>query len=85
MSWRIYLVETFLQAAYLFDDGRLLLHLNYSGDNNEITAQVAEQVLKEGADLCSDFAPPSPPNSQPDPGYSGTRLIHIYVTGGRAS
>lgn len=24
-------------------------------------------------------------NSQPDPGYSGTRLIHIYVTGGRAS
>ena len=62
VSWRIYLVETFLKAAYLFDDGRLLLHLNYSGDNNEITAQVAEQVLKEGADLCSDFAPPSPPN-----------------------
>lgn len=24
-------------------------------------------------------------NSQPDPGYSGIRLIHIYVTGGRAS
>lgn len=31
-GWRIFLVETFLQAAYLYDDGRLLLHLNFSSD-----------------------------------------------------
>lgn len=60
-SWRIYLVETFLGAAYLFDDGRLLLQLNYSGDNNTITAQIAEQAVSEGEALCSDFAPSCPP------------------------
>ena len=62
VSWRIYLIETFLQAAYLFDDGKLLLHLNYSGDDSKITVQIAEQAVTEGALLCSAFAPPCPPN-----------------------
>ncbi len=56
VAWRIYLVETFLQAAYLFDDGRLLLHLNFSGSNNKITVKIAEKVVNEGEELCSNFA-----------------------------
>ncbi len=60
VAWRIYLVETFLQAAYLFDDGRLLLHLNFSGSNNKITVKIAEKVVNEGVELCSNFAPSAP-------------------------
>ena len=58
---RIYLVETFLQAAYLYDDGRVLLHLNYSGNNNKISVKIAEKVVNEGEELCSNFAPFSAP------------------------
>lgn len=61
ICWRIYLVDTFLQAAYLYDDGRLILHLNYSGDDNKITTQIAEEAIREGEALCSNFAPSSPP------------------------
>ena len=61
-AWRIYLVETFLQAAYLFDDGRLILTLNYGGKNNKITVQIAEKAVNEGEALCSNLAPLSPPD-----------------------
>ncbi len=61
VAWRIYLVDTFLQAAYLFDDGRVLLHLNYSGNNNKVSVKIAEKVVNEGEELCSNFAPFSAP------------------------
>ena len=61
VAWRIFIVETFLQAAYLYDDGRLILTLNYGGKNNKITVQIAEKAVSEGEPLCSNFAPPSPP------------------------
>lgn len=55
--WRIFIVETFLQAAFLCDDGRLLLHLNFNGKDNKITIQLAEQAVAEGEVLGSSFAP----------------------------
>lgn len=55
-AWRIYLVDTFLQAAYLYDDGRLLLHLNVGGDVGKISVQTAEDATASGVPLCSDFA-----------------------------
>lgn len=61
-AWRIFIVETFLQAAYLYDDGRLLLHLNFGGKNNTVTLKVAEQVVSEGEALCSSFSPSGAPN-----------------------
>jgi len=62
-EWRIFLVETFLQAAYLYDDGRLLLQLNYGGPNNTVSLELAEQVVDEGDVLGgSSFAPNRPPN-----------------------
>ena len=55
--WRIFIVETFLQAAYLFDDGRLLMHLNFGGKSDTITAKMAETVVSEGEPVCSHSAP----------------------------
>lgn len=62
VGWRIYIVETFLQAAYLYDDGRLLLHLNFGGENNTITLQLAEKAVENGDLLCSNSAPSGAPN-----------------------
>lgn len=61
---RIFLVDTFLRAAYLYDDGRLLLHLNHSGDKNRISLKIAEGVIQKGKALCSSFAPPTPPRKR---------------------
>ncbi len=62
VGWRIYIVETFLQAAYLYDDGRLLLHLNFGGKNNTISLKLAEKAVSDGEALCSSFAPSGAPN-----------------------
>lgn len=56
VGWRIHIVETFLQAAYLYDDGRLLLHLNFGGEKNKITVKIAEEVIANGEPLCSNSA-----------------------------
>lgn len=61
VSWRIYLVDTLLQAVYLYDDGKMLLHLNFSGDNNKISVQMAEQAVADGVDLGSYSASIAPP------------------------
>lgn len=61
-AWRIFLVETFLQAAYLYDDGRLLMQLNHGGPNNTVSVEIAEQVVDEGEELLgSSAAPRCPP------------------------
>lgn len=62
MSWRIFLVDTFLQAAYLYDDGRLLLQLNYSGDNSRLGVDLLSEAFDQGDNVkCSNFALSSPP------------------------
>lgn len=58
---RIFLVETFLQAAWLFDDGRLILQLNFGGKNSQISVQLAKQAVAEGEVLGSCFAPSGAP------------------------
>lgn len=66
VSWRIFIVETFLKAAYLYDDDRLILVINYGGKNNRITVKLAEKAVKDGDPLCSKFAPLTPPISSPN-------------------
>ena len=51
----IYIVETFLQAVYLYDDGRLLLRLNYGDKNNEVSLKAVEETVAEGEQLSSMF------------------------------
>ena len=55
-EWRKYLVRDFLQAVYLFDDGHLIMQLNYSGEANTISVDLLNEV--EG----SFFASSSPPD-----------------------
>ena len=62
IGWRIFIVDTFLQAAYLYDDGRLLLHLNFGGRNNQITLKLVEEAASDGSALGSSFAPSGAPN-----------------------
>lgn len=62
VAWRIFIVETFLKAAYLYDDGRLIMDLNFGGDKGRITLQLAEQAVSEGEVLCSNFASSGVPN-----------------------
>ena len=62
-EWRVYFVDTLLRAAYLFDDGRLLLVLNHSGKNNKVTLMLALDVIEKGRALCSSFASPTPPKT----------------------
>lgn len=50
-KWRSYLIRTFLDKAYIFDDGRLFLHLNYSGDCNEISVNLLEAAVEQDAPL----------------------------------
>ncbi len=57
VSWRIYIVETFLQAVYVYDDGKLLLQLNFNGHSKKISLPEAEKVAESGSMICSDFAP----------------------------
>lgn len=59
--WKNFLIDTFLQAAYLYDDGRLLLSLNFSGKNNKINIKIAEKATTEGDILCSAFKPDGEP------------------------
>lgn len=62
IEWRIYIVDTFLKAVYLFDDGRLILHLNFSGDKSAVSLKIAESAIVDGETLCSDFAPSGVPH-----------------------
>lgn len=63
VGWRIFIVETFLQAAYLYDDGRLILHLNYGGQNSAISLQLAERSVSEGEAIGSSIAQTGAPDS----------------------
>lgn len=62
-TYRAFLVDTFLNAVYLFDD-KLIFDLNYSGKKRRITFDKIKDVLSENtASGGSCFAPPAAPNS----------------------
>ena len=55
-AYRLFLIDTFLQAVYVYDD-RLVITLNYSGDNNTVTKSLADEAAGGGGSGCSCFAP----------------------------
>ncbi len=57
VAWRIFIAETFLQAAYLYDDGRLMLCLNFKGKKDIVTLKTAEAAVAHGEPLCSCISP----------------------------
>ncbi len=46
-SYRNFLVDTFLNAVYLYDDDKLVLLLNYTGEHCKITLELAENAVKD--------------------------------------
>ena len=59
--YRVFLVDTFLNAVYLYDDNKLVLVLNYTGDNNKVTLELVEKATNGAGSGCSGFAPSSAP------------------------
>lgn len=56
--WRLYLVDTFLRAAWVFDDGRIIVQLNYSGPGGKIEKRPPGAAEGEP----SESGPPFPPD-----------------------
>ena len=70
-QYRAYLVDTFLNAVYLYDDD-LLYVLNYSGEKAKITKKIAERALKG-----SGFAPLAAPEKSGH--FENVRIIFLFL------
>lgn len=60
--YRAFLIDTFLNAAYLYDDNRLILCLNYSGENSKVTLDIVEKATNDAVCECSAFEPSTAPD-----------------------
>lgn len=56
-EYRIMLVDTFLNSVYLYDDDKLVLVLNYSGERCKVTLSLVEKAIDGDGSTCSSFAP----------------------------
>lgn len=52
-AFRTFIIDTFLNSAYLYDDDKLVLVFNYSGDNNKVTLKTVENAVHKGNTKCS--------------------------------
>ena len=43
------LIDTFLNKVYLYDDDKLILVLNYTGENSKVTLQITEKAIERGS------------------------------------
>ena len=71
-----FLVDTFLNAVYLYDDDRLVLVLNYTGEQSRITLKLVENALKEDF-IGSAFAPLCAPKEKKEPMFSKHRFLFM--------
>ncbi len=55
-AYRTFLTDTFLNAAYLYDDDKIVLVLNYSGENCEVTLNLVESAIEDFEIKCSASA-----------------------------
>lgn len=54
-TYQAFLIDTFLQTVYVYDD-RLVITLNYSGENNKVTKSLADEAADGGGVVCSCLA-----------------------------
>ncbi|MBO5863503.1 MAG: recombinase family protein [Paludibacteraceae bacterium] len=59
--YRVFLVDTFLNSVYLYDDDKLVLVLNYTGDRCKVTLDLVDKAANGAGSECSGFAPSSAP------------------------
>ena len=60
-SYQAFLIDTFLNAAYLYDDNKLVLVLNYTGEQCRVTLELTERAVEGGSPGGSCFAPSAAP------------------------
>ena len=60
-AYRIMLVDTFLNSVFLYDGGKTVLVLNYSGEHSKVTLSAVEKAVNNGGSACSTFSPPRVP------------------------
>lgn len=59
-SYQLMLIDTFLNSVFLYDDDKLVLVLNYSGESSKITLSIMDKAINHGGAQCSSIASPSP-------------------------
>jgi DNA invertase Pin-like site-specific DNA recombinase len=57
MAYKVMLIDTFLNSVFLYDDGRLVICMNYSGENSKITLSLMEKGTNGAGAEGSSFAP----------------------------
>ena len=80
--FRSFLVDTFINSIYLYDDDKMVLILNYSGDNSKITLQSVEKNVLQGNAECSAFeesTAPSEDNPNLLPVGDGFGFVFFYA------
>ena len=78
-NFRMGLVDTFLNSVFVYDDGKIVICMNYSGENNKITLNTMEKALDDGECNSSIFEPSSAP---PLKAYSSMDRAPLLLRGG---
>ena len=60
-AFRAFLVDTFLNSVYLYDD-KLVPVFNYTGENNKVTLKAVEDAVIDGTAPCSVLSPSGRPS-----------------------
>ena len=75
------IIDMFVNKVFLYDD-KIIITYNYSGDNNEITAEIveeaAEEALSDAVGGCSDKRPSGPPSKNPITTAKNLRLWGFF-------
>ncbi len=61
-TYRVQLVDTLLNAVYLYDDDKLILVLNYTGEQCKVTLELVEDAVKDDPAFGSCLSPSGVPN-----------------------
>ena len=73
--YRAFLVDTFLNAVYLYDDDKLVLVLNYTGERCKVTLELVEKAVEGDPGGGSCFAPSGAPEGANL--NTGKRILHF--------
>lgn len=82
VTYRIDLVDTFLNSVCLYDDD-IVLSMNYDDKGGKITLKIVEKAVFNGGAICSSFAPPGAINdsisNQPTVLYFFKKVVAVVV------
>lgn len=54
-EYRVRIVDTFLNSVYLYDDGKVVLHLNFAGENSTVSLEYTEEAISKSKALKSSI------------------------------